>query len=58
MKSNTELYDNIAHSQDVIVTQKVDQLDKKASWEQIKKLFEGVNLSDGDIDSSRDEKFR
>ncbi len=57
MKSNTEMHDNTAQNQDIIVTQKVEKPDRKASWERVKKLFKSVNLSDEDVDKAKEDRL-
>lgn len=56
MKTNTELYDN--PTQNKVTVQNGELPDKKASWEHVQKLFEGMSLTDEDVVKARDERLR
>ncbi len=66
LKMNTGMYVNMAQEQDVIITRNGKAIaklvtikpNKKASWEHIRGLFNGISLSDEDVASAREERLR
>ncbi|MCD8005480.1 MAG: hypothetical protein LUF29_00680 [Oscillospiraceae bacterium] len=53
MKQNAELLESTTQEQDVNPAKS----DRKASWEHVKSLFEGISLDDEDVARSRDERL-
>ncbi len=53
MNSNREFNDNI-----VVSSKSPKKPDKKASWEHVRKLFEGMTLTDEDVAKAREERLR
>lgn len=65
LKMNTGKYVTMAKDQDILITKNGKvvaklapaKVDKKAAWDSLTSIFEGINLTDEEFEKSREERI-